>query len=287
MDFFAVYFFHNFSTYTGNGIKFPKHRQVNFRLTLSCQQGGSILPCNYQYPLAATIYHILSRADTDYARFLHNEGYRVPGSLKAFKLFTFSDLRTPFNIISDRLHLLTSRAELLICFHLPKAAENFIKGLFVNRDIELADKKSKAFFTITTVETVAYPLNDDPVQEVLLNPLSPLVCGWKNERGNYDYLAPDDNRYPQVLLQNWKEKYASLHGWRDDQDMQDAAIRILYYANPPKSRLVTIKANSDAETRIRGFVNFRLKAHGKKEALELLLNSGVGLYNAMGMGCVG
>jgi CRISPR-associated endoribonuclease Cas6 len=260
---------------------------VHLKLTLSSRQTGSILPVNYQYPLAAAIYHILSRADADYARFLHNEGYRVPGSLKTFKLFTFSDLRTPFKIISDRLQLLTSRAELLTCFHLPRAAENFIKGLFIDSDIDLADKKSKASFTVTSVEAMAHHLSDDPVQEILLQPLSPLVCGWKNERGNYDYLAPGDYRYSMMLLQNWKEKYTSLHGWRADHDMHGADMHVLYYSNPPKSRLITIKANSDAETRIRGFVNFQLKVRGKKEALELLLNSGAGLYNAMGMGCVG
>jgi CRISPR-associated endoribonuclease Cas6 len=50
--------------------------------------------------------------------------------------------------------------------------------------------------------------------------------------------------------------------------------------------LVTIKADTDAETKIRGFNNFEIRIKGKKEAVALLLNSGVGLYNAMGMGCV-
>jgi CRISPR-associated endoribonuclease Cas6 len=260
---------------------------LTFKITLSCSRAGSILPVNYQYPLAAVIYHILSQADKDYASFLHNKGYCVPGSLKAFKLFTFSDIKTPFKIIRDRLQLLTTQAELVACFHLPEAAENFIKGLFISRDIELADKKSKASFSVSSIEAISRALSDDPFQEILLRPLSPVVCGIKNERGNYDYLAPGDDRYIEMLLQNWKAKYAALYGWQCEQDMQDADIRVLYYANPPKSRLVTIKANSVAETRIRGFVNFQLKIRGKKEALELLLNSGAGLYNAMGMGCVG
>jgi CRISPR-associated endoribonuclease Cas6 len=246
------------------------------------------LPINYQYPLAAVIYRILSQADQEYAAFLHDRGYQLSGSLKTFKLFTFSDLKTPFKIIRDRLQLLTTQAELMICFHLPQAAENFVKGLFIDRDIELADQKSKAFFTISDIKATVSGLSTDPFQEMTLHPLSPLVCGWKNERNNYDYLAPDDARYSSILLQNWKAKYATVYGERQcEEDMKLAAIRILCYVDAPKSRLITIKANSNAETKIRGFVNFQILAKGKREALELLLNSGAGLYNAMGMGCVG
>jgi hypothetical protein len=40
-------------------------------------------------------------------------------------------------------------AELIACFYMPPAAENFIKGLFLNQQLQIADRKSKTTFQIT------------------------------------------------------------------------------------------------------------------------------------------
>ncbi|MEJ7683839.1 MAG: CRISPR-associated endoribonuclease Cas6 [Segetibacter sp.] len=55
---------------------------------------------------------------------------------------------------------------------------------------------------------------------------------------------------------------------------------------PPQSRLVTIKAGTNAETKIRGYTKFRLEVIAPDEMIELALGAGLGLYNAQGMGCV-
>lgn len=256
---------------------------MRFNLILHTISHPAILPVNYQYPLAAAIYKILGRADPAYATFLHEQGYHRLGSLKSFKLFTFSDLRTPFHIAGDRLHLKTNTASLTICFHLPKAAENFIKGLFIEQEIDIADTKNKVTFCVQQVEAVAMPMEENGM---VLQPFSPIVCGRKNDRGNYDFLAPGDPDFIPQLLYNWREKYGALY---NDADMgfADAGMEVRFYKNPPKSRLITIKADTEEATQVRGFVNFQLQVYGKKEALELLLNSGAGVYNSMGMGCIG
>ena len=107
---------------------------MRFKLNLLSKNAYPAIPVNYQYPLSAVIYRILSSADHSYATFLHDAGYQKKDSLKSFKLFTFSDLRTPFQIDGDRFRLLTAQAELEVCFHLPQAAEKFIRGLFMNID---------------------------------------------------------------------------------------------------------------------------------------------------------
>jgi CRISPR-associated endoribonuclease Cas6 len=109
---------------------------MRFLLTLSAPIPLQAIPINYQYPLSAVIYKIIERADAGYAGFLHNQGYGE--GLKHFKLFTFSDLKTAFRIHGDRLQLMTSQAELLVSFHLPEAATHFIKGLFLDQQIEIA-----------------------------------------------------------------------------------------------------------------------------------------------------
>ena len=114
-----------------------------------------------------------------------------------------------------------------------------------------------------------------------------MVCGLKNENGNYTFLSPEDSRFEEMLFKNWEQKCQAVFENEDiDPVMAGSFVRVLFFKNPPKSRLITIKANTNAETKIRGFINFKIRIKGKKEAVELLLNSGAGLYNAMGMGCV-
>lgn len=252
-------------------------------LTLTSTTQKVLIPINYQYPLASAIYKILQNADAEYSAFLHEKGYG-----KGFKLFTFSDIKCPFKIDGDRLLLLSNKIEIIVCFHLPKAAETFIKGLFMSHEITIADQKSKAHFTVAQVESLTSPLDhlDNNETEVILKLLSPVICGLKNEKGNYTFLSPEDDRYEEMLFVNWEEKCKAVLGEEAEEAMNNAFIQILLYPNPPKSRLITIKSGTPAETKIRGFNNFKIKIKGKKQAVELILDSGIGLYNAQGMGCV-
>src|SRR6185312_545481 len=258
---------------------------MRIKLSLNSAEQQPIIPINYQYPLSSAIYKILQNADAEYSAFLHGKGYG-----KGFKLFTFSDITCPFKINGDRLVLLSNKIEVIVCFHLPKADERFIKGLFMSQQIDVADKKSKTTFTVAQVESLASPLdslsNDEEV-DILLRPLSPVVCGLKNDKGHYTFLSPEDARFEEMLFKNWEEKCKAIFEKEEVANlMADALIQVLFFKNPPKSRLITIKAGTAAETKIRGFINFEINIKGKAEAIQLLLNSGAGLYNAQGMGCV-
>lgn len=258
---------------------------MRIQLTIRTEKNGSIIPVNYQYPLSSAIYKIIQNADSAYSAFLHEKGYG-----KGFKLFSFSDLETPFKIIGDRLLLLTDTARLTICFHLPRAAETFIKGLFMSQQIDIADKKNKTVFIVQNVEVINNGLEnykDEEFIESVLKPVSPIVCDLKNEKGENVYLSPEDDRYEEMIYKNWQEKVRSvLDKPEADYLMNDAFVRVLYLKKPPKSRLVTIKSDTIAETKIRGFSNFLIEIRGRKEVLEILLNAGVGRFNAQGMGCV-
>lgn len=258
-------------------------------MTLIATELKSVIPINYQYPVSAAIYKVIRSADQEYARFLHDAGYAQPDSLKSFKLFTFSDIRTPFTISGDRLRLTTRQAELEVCFHLPAAAERFIKGLFQRQQFDIADAKSRSRFEVGSVEALPDPLHDYRDTEIVsisLEPRSPVVAGLPNESGNYDFLAPADPRFAESLIYNWRSKIAACH----DSETATGALLIaesLPLRKPPKSRLITIKAGTPAETKIRGWVNFGLKITAEKRLADLLLNAGAGVYNSQGMGCVG
>jgi len=254
---------------------------MRFKLTLSTHTGMNIIPVNYSYPLSAAIYGILKRADSEYASFLHEKGYG-----KGFKLFSFSQINGPFKIQGDRLRLLGEQLTLNIAFHLPEAAASFIKGLFQAQHIDVADIKSKTRFTVQSIESLPDPLRNHKEAEIAhlpVEPFSPIVVGTRNQKGNYDFLPPEDKRFPESLVYNWREKIRSCY---DDKTADPALllIDIQPKKHPPKSRLVTIKAGTEAETKIRGWMNFEMSLTAEKRFISLLLNAGSGLYNAQGMG---
>lgn len=260
---------------------------MRLKLTLQALHKPALLPFNYQYPLSSAIYKIIQRADEGFAAFLHNRGYGEGN--KQFKLFTFSDINTTFLKNGDRMILQNGGAELVVCFYMPKAAEEFIKGLFMHQLLEIADHASKTIFEVKQVESLADDI-DRGKSSVLLHPLSPIVTGRKNTRGYYDYRSPDDADFIDCLLHNWLEKYASTHTVSDNEMTllkAQISVEVKRFSNPPQSRLITIKGGSNAETKVRGFTKFRLQTTAPKAMLELAMGTGLGLYNSQGMGCVG
>jgi CRISPR-associated endoribonuclease Cas6 len=263
------------------------------RLSLSLSVlAGDCLTLNYPYPLSSAIYRIIQRADREFAAFLHDKGYG--GGHKNFKLFTFSEIQTPFKIQGDRMQLLTGKALVTICFHMPEAAEHFIVGLFMNQQLEIADKKSRVCFLVDRVESIpslpsTLSAPSSSMITALLHPLSPIVAGRKNERGNYDYLSPEDPAFGVSLQYNLIEKYRAINDLSENQlaELKElVTIWVKFLPHPPQRRLITIKEGTEAETRIRGYTKFELKIAAPGDMIELALGAGMGLYNAQGMGCV-
>ena len=238
---------------------------MRFKITLFAK--GKQLPINYQYPLSAAIYKIIDKADKDYAEFLHETGYG-----KGFKLFCFSDLRGKFKAEGDRFNLQNDTISFEISFHLPEASQNFIKGLFMSQQMDIADKKSRVSGIVQTVETLPNPFagkKDHEIVQAKFETASACVAGSKNEKDNYEFLAPTDPRFAESLLYNWKEKIKSVF---PDVDVvqQMPSIEVKLFDKLPKSRLMTIKADTPAETKIRGFTDFGLEVIGEKRFVELL-----------------
>ncbi len=266
-----------------------EHLKIVMRFILSLnttKASQSELPLNYQYPLSAAVYKIIERANDGYAEFLHSTGYKYHN--KTFKFFTFSDIRTPFRIKGDRMIMNSNTAELTICFHIPDAAENFIRGLFMNQQIVIADSISKVSFTVQQV--VAEKTPTLVADRIIVQPMSPVVMGRKNERGHYDYLSPEDVDFSRLIVLNLVDKCAA--------EMETGAVELAeieksidikppFFSNAPRGRLLTIKAGTPAETRVRGYDKFRLEIRAPKRVIEMALNGGIGMNNAMGMGCVG
>lgn len=257
---------------------------MTFKITLEQLSKSKLLPINYQYPLSSVIYKILENADKKYAYFLHQKGYG-----KGFKYFTFSDLKTKYKINKDRLVLQEPIASFLVSFHLPEASKNFIIGLFKSKEIEIYDKKSSVAFKVKNVEALSNDFKDKKDNDIIdvdLKPYSPIVTGIKNTNNNYDFLSPIDEFFDENLIYNWRQKIEANYNVSTAEEALLIAKPIFDSKNSPKSRLITIKAGTPAETKIRGFLNFNLNVQAEKRFVEILQNCGAGLYNAQGMGFV-
>lgn len=260
---------------------------MQFKLTLSGPR-GQLIPINYQYPLSACIYKIIERADAAYSLFLHEKGHTVGESLKAFKLFTFSNLSMPCKRVDDRLMIQSNDTEMHIAFHIPETAEKFVIGVFKDQRVEIADKYSKAAFTVRQVEAlpgINHPKgNPEEMTQATLQPLSPIVVGHKNERGHYTYLSPDHPDFIHWLLHNVAEKMAAVG--MEPSLIEKVYIETSWNSSGPKSRLITIKEGTTAETKVKGFTNFHIKVAAPACVLELILGTGFGQLNSQGLGFV-
>ena len=96
------------------------------------------------------------------------------------------------------------------------------------------------------------------------------------------YLSPDEGEYAQRFAQNLLNKHKTLVE-ESSYTLDDISFRLIRRGKP-YSRLVTMKAFTPEESKVKGYLyDFELKAPA--ELLQLGLEAGFGEDNAMGFGC--
>ncbi len=265
---------------------------MRFQITLEPTRQG-VLPLNYQYELSSWIYKTLNHGNSEFAKWLHREGYI--NDYKRFKLFTFSNLKVPeFSIDGDRMHIESDVVKLIVSFYPIDSLEYFISGLFHHQEFSIGDKKSKASFKVRTVEKLSEP---EFCAVMEFRSLSPVLISHKKspEQKHADYKHPTSNHYGKLLMNNLAMKYQAFYG-RGPEVIEDAQLdnkeepvnghpeygfEVLSKA---KSRLITIKSGTGQESKLRGYLyRFRLKA--PSELIRLGYYAGFGEKNSLGFGC--
>lgn len=253
---------------------------MRFKLTLKAdkQAHGTLLPLNYQYELASYIYKTISRSDSNYAQWLHENGYVTDE--KHFRLFGFSGFKIDaYKIQTDRINILSDTVTWQICFLPEKSTEEFIKGVFAEQVFCIGDIQSKVQFRVANIELLPDP---DFSASNLFTTLSP-VCITRHiaEQNRVAYESPDSTYAHIALLHNLKNKYKAFYGCELDYDGPfEFSLQ-----SQPKSKLIAIKVNTPAESRVKGYTfRFTLKAH--PELMRIMYHCGLGEKNAMGFGMV-
>lgn len=247
------------------------------------------MPFNYQYPLSAAIHAIMRKSDVEFASFFHNVGY----GRERYKLFTFSDINIPFKTKGDRMLLLGQNGSFRICFHVPEAAQHFIKGAFLNEAIVIYDKSSEVRFRVQEIDNclISLPSSPNDVVSVVVQPISPLVVsGRRADRSAPSaYYSPYELPFVDRLNFSWIQKYKAIYSASDVEIellRQQIKTELIFFKNPPIERRITIKDGRDDAQKVRGYIRFGLKLTAPKQMIELALNSGLGIKNSVGMGCV-
>jgi CRISPR-associated endoribonuclease Cas6 len=256
---------------------------MRFNITLSPLTFKPTVPFSYQYALSAVIYRKLAEADKAYAEFLHEKGYAGEKAHKNFKFFTFSSLWGIFKPVGGGLQMVAEKTGFTLCCHMPEFAQHFITGLFRDQQITIAGSGVKAVFMVEQVEALPPSFGTDVniMHRVTLNLLSPLVVTRSNEKGNEDYLSPADADFIPLLKLNLLDKLMAAFGENYEGLV---TINASYEAERLKSRLVTIKEGTSAETRVRGFTGFTLEMIAPGKVIQLALDAGAGSMNSIGFG---
>ena len=254
---------------------------MRFKLTLQLQPEvmGRELPINYQYPLQSAIYKTLAISDAEFSLWLHDNGYQQEG--KRFKLFTYSNLFMPCGIDRERERLIPKRniATWFVSFLPEKGTLEFVRGLFENETIQIADKVSGVQFKVRELQMMP-KLDYNP--NLVFKTLSPICVSAKNARGKMDYLSPEDERYELALLTGLLARYNALNGHPFAGD----AYCHLQVLSKPKSVLVRIKAGTPQETRVRGY-HYNFSIDLPPELMTIAYESGLGEKASLGFGMFG
>jgi CRISPR-associated endoribonuclease Cas6 len=256
--------------------------RFNIKLKVNREKYGDVLPLSYQYECSAAIYRILSKADVEYATWLHDNGFELTPN-KKFKLFTFSRLDIPRKQLlakEGNLKILSDIVYWQITFLPEKSTQKFIEGLFCNQTFEIgSDRKTTVQFTIVSVEAMAEP---DYTEEMEFNTISPMCIKLKDEDYQTHYLSPSDVRAPYLIFNGLIDRYKAFYREQPPFSATDCSFEV---TREPKSALITIKAGTSAQTRVRGYMcSFKVKA--PVEIMKLIYASGIGSMNATGFGCV-
>ena len=272
---------------------------MRLRLTLRPAHRDCTVSLNYAYYLSAAIYRWIEASSPEYAKFLHDEGFHVNGSLKRFKHFCFSRLNVPNRRITDgRLQILSPTVDWYIGMPIEQSLQHLVVGMFEKREFYI--EREENTFVIEQVETLPDPAWKSVMKFRMLSPLTVSVPEEKNaclsgRQGKLipHYLKADDPRLCDALRSNILNKYRALYC--RSSSLLDLQADTTFYCTldekfiasrggPEKiSKLITIKQGREDETKVRGFM-CPLTIEGNPALIALAYESGLGEKNSLGFG---
>ena len=260
----------------------PKH-QTTMRIKLTLNHlPNSTLPINYSYLLSSMIYKMLEKANPEFSKWLHEQGWGHDG--KRYKLFTFGQLSpTYFRIKGDRIILVESPTYLTISFMMDEALGHFIEGLFNAQKFSLGDSKSHVDFEVSSVDILPKISFSERMKFTLKTPLVISHQGPNDRYAQYLHPVHDQPQYSQLFFANLLKKYIAYNGGlHNDIDLRpnDSHLKVL---TKPSSKLISIKSETQQASKIRGYT-YGFEVTGTPELIKMGYYAGFGEKGSMGFG---
>lgn len=259
---------------------------MRFLISLHREGRESFLPINYQYELSSVIYKTIDKADSGFSKFLHEQGYLAFG--RKFRLFTFSRIDFKgFRIVRDagRIEHYGKLANIEISFLVDRAAEEFIKGLFMDQSLLFGDKISKVSYTVSGISSLQPPVYSDHMR---YRCLSPIFLRRKRKDGGEDFLHPHDEDYGPILVQNLLAK-ASAFKNTECVPQAGESLPVPDFSFQSNEKIykngVKIKQRTDQETHLVGYM-YEFEFRAPAELQEIGYTAGFGHLGSQGFGCV-
>lgn len=252
---------------------------MRFKLLLQINKNtfGDRISMNYAYELSSLIYRVLSQSDNIFSQWLHDNGFKSGN--KRFKLFTFSRLHIPrYRIEKDCIRILSDTIEWYISFLPERTTQEFIQGIFHKQTLELGTHRGKIQLFVQEISVLPPPTYDETME---FKTLSPICVSIKRENDKIDYLSPDSLEALPIIRQNLLNKHYAFYG-KEYAPNFDFGFEVL---SKPKSVLITIKAGTPAQTRVRGFM-CRCRMTAPPELIKIAYDAGIGEKGSMGFGMV-
>jgi len=239
------------------------------------------VPINQQEPLTAAVYGLLAASDQGYAAFLHDEGYRVDGGPKTFKLFTFSGLRVPrhrrrLDGAAGRLWLGPGCVEWQVSSPVEAFLTHCATGLLASGALRVAG----ATFPVAEVNALPAPAFAETTRFTCL---SPLVAGRPLPDGGTHYLRPAEGEaFSAAVRANLLRKHRLLHGRAPAEDRWAMAFDPGYLSRDGRggTKLVTFKGIDV----VGAFCPFSVT--GSPELMRVMWDCGAGEKCSTGFGMV-
>ncbi len=262
---------------------------MRLRLSMIPLNPHTAVPINYNYPLSAAIYKILSQAAPDYAAWLHDHGY-VGATERRMKLFTFSRLNIPSVRRVEQTLVAGDDRPWLLHIASPMEEEfvqNFVLGLFESQKLEIGGPGAVGRFLIESVEAIPEPSFREEMKGKTLSPI--VVSTMREYQGKLQpyYYRPTDPELPGAVRQNLMAKYELVTGRACPKPDLHIELDMQYYQRKhgKVTRLLRIKEGTPEETHIKAFeMPFVLR--GNPELMRIAWECGIGDKNSLGLGMV-
>lgn len=242
---------------------------------------GHHLPVQYNYHVQSALYHTM---DPHLATLIHDHG--MVGGGRTFRLFTFSQLRGPFQFSPERRFLTFNQGcSLTISSPATSLLESLVHQFVSRPELIIGPNRAEIRRISTERINLAVP------SSIFVHTLSPVVAYSTMVKMNGKkytvYRDPSESDFRNLVESNLRKKLMALRHWTMDAPRAEFAsmngvipFSVLPVGKPPHAHVMrylgtVIKAYSGQFT-----------LQGPPALLLMALEAGLGSKNAQGFGCL-